>query len=150
MKYWNQPAAVCQQFAANEYVSACYKVRCITPNGNAAYRYLAADTNHSGAFDEGDDIIFNPQKFNQRYVAGCSGTHVIQITGNPSDIQANGFAVNLDKPFQECQHPIYFWYGDVIDVSKPGYHVNETAYTDVHCTDLSAANAFVHDGANMS
>jgi len=150
MRTWTIPQAHAQQFIANEYVSACYQVRCITPNGNAAYRLLAADSNLSGAYDEGDDIVFNPQKFNQRYVAGCNGTHVIQITGDPSAIQSNGFAVNLDNPFTECQHPIYFWYGDVIDVSKPGYHVNETAYANVHCTDLSAANAFVHDPSNKS
>jgi len=150
MKSWTIPVAITQQFAANEYISACYQVRCITPNGNAAYRLLAADSNHSGAYDAGDDVIFDPQKFNQRYVAGCNGTHVIQITGDPSQIQSNGFAVNLDNPFTECQHPIYFWYGSVINVSKPGYHVNETAYADVHCTDLSAADAFVLDGANMS
>ena len=126
-------------------------MRCITPNNNAAYRHLVADTNKSGAYEAGaDDILLDPQKFNQRYVAGCNGTHTVQISGDPSAVRSNGFAVNLDNPFTECQHPIYFWYGDVIDVAKPGYHVNEVAYTDVHCTDLSMPDAFIHDTANKS
>ena len=55
MKIWNRPEAIAQQFAANEYVSACYNITCVTPNDNDWIKALYDDSNGNGVYDEGTD-----------------------------------------------------------------------------------------------
>ena len=40
MKKYVKPMMEGQMFTANEYVAACYKIKCTTPNGNSTYFYL--------------------------------------------------------------------------------------------------------------
>lgn len=51
---WSRPEAVVQEFAANEYVAACWKIKCNVPYGFAFY-----DVNGDGKYTkraDGDKI----------------------------------------------------------------------------------------------
>lgn len=146
MKNWNKPEAIGREFAANEYISACYNVWCVTPNNNAQFGALAADSNGNGVYDAGvDQIVYNPQDYGgATWMKGCGGTHDVRLEGKlPS---SNGFVIPTDV-FSNCTtEPIYFWYGDVIGENvEPENNFIE----NLHLTDLSRADAFT-DVSNKS
>ena len=47
-KVWQEPQVMVQPFVANEYVAACYRIRCTTPKDNGRFFYLFDDTNKNG------------------------------------------------------------------------------------------------------
>ena len=58
-KEYVQPIMSGEQFVPNEYVTACYKIRCRTPNDNDRFRYLYEDTNGDGKLDAGDKELYS-------------------------------------------------------------------------------------------
>lgn len=135
MKTWSIPQADVQPFAANEYVSACYSVLCVTPNNNAPQRYVYEDTNKNGTFEAGtDQLIFDAATIvSNKKFAGCGGRHPVTIRGGePSN---NGFIAPPDDPNNVV--PYLYWYGSVIDPAATG------TILDMHGTDLSRDDAII-------
>ena len=132
MKNWTNPVAIAQQFAANEYVSACFSVLCVTPNNNAEYRYVYEDTNKNGTFEQDIDklILDVPSIF-----AGCNGRHDVIIHGEVSDLKNNGFIAKHGAKYDV--EPFFYWDGHVIDPSASGWVL------DMHGTDLSRSDVIV-------
>jgi len=146
MKTWSIPAARTQQFAANEYVSACYNVWCVTPGDNSPFGILVADSNGNGAYDAGaDQVIYNPQDYGEAtWLAGCGGKHDVRLEG---DLPGNNGFVIPSAVFPNCStQPVYFWYGDVIGENV---QPENNFVANLHITDLSRADAFT-DVSNKS
>ena len=60
MKNWQLPVAAAEKFAANDYVAACWQIKCAGPNNNAYCTNLFADDNGNGQYDVGETSIANP------------------------------------------------------------------------------------------
>lgn len=97
-----------EEFVANEYVAACYKIRCTTPNNNSYYTKIYDDTNGDGVYNSGDKKIYEatgmfgiPEQFR-----GCNEWHkgVIRDTA-PA---ANGFVVKKEYG-KEVAVPVFWW-----------------------------------------
>jgi len=142
MKTWTLPTAIATKFAANDSVSACYNIWCVTPGNNSPYGALVADSNGNGVYDEGvDQIVYNPQDYGgATWLAGCGGQHDVRLDGAlPTN---NGFVIPTEV-FSKCGEakPVYFWYGDVIGQNvEPENNFIE----NLHITDLSRADAFTN------
>ena len=145
MKTWTNPVATAQQFAANEYVSACYTVKCITPLNNATFQRLCEDSNGNGKYDGNDidKVVFLPESYGMGVFSGCGGTHTIKIVGDVPTV-ANGFAVDKEKTHET--EPVFYWYGSVIGEVVPE---DKQHITNLHVTDLSVSDAITYIG-NMS
>lgn len=131
MKNWMMPMAVAQQFAANEYVSACYRIYCQSPQGNATVMAPKWDTNNNGVYDDTDEYIVTPPSWSGGLIYGCDGYH--DVTGEAAP--TNNSLVLLDGE----SLPVFSWFGSVIG-SVDG------AIEDFHFADLSAENAIIDDG----
>ena len=147
MKTWKIPEAKSQEFAANEYVSVCYNIWCVTPGNNTAFGALVADSNGNGQYDEGvDQMVYNPQDYGPAtWLKGCGGQHEVRLQGDALPTN-NGFVIPT-KVFSKCSTaPVYFWYGDVIGQNvEPENNFIE----NLHMTDLSRSDAFA-DVSNKS
>ena len=128
MKKWTLPMAVAQQFTANDYVAACYKIYCGGPNENAYNTNLFADNNGNGVYDEGETSIANPPYAGARF-KGCGGYHRVSGEGYPAN---NGF-VEQDGEYI----PVFYWFGDALEPTEDG------DMADFHFTDLSNPNAVI-------
>lgn len=130
MKTWTIPTANAQKFAANEYVSACFSVRCVTPNNNALGRYLYEDTNNSGTFEKDiDKCLFDPGIV----FDGCGGYHTVTIQGDPADLKNNCFIAMSNGEVI----PYFYWSGSVINPKEaPQLH-------DIHGTDLTRDDVII-------
>lgn len=147
MKTWQKPLAAAQTFAANDYVSACYYIKCLSPNGNAAYSIFASDSNGNGIYEPDIDATFwDPKTVGMNSTQGCGGTHLARIEGT---IANNGFAVTFDQETGAVTKAdaMFLWEGDVADPTSPG-----TKFTrGQHGTDLSVADAYrIDDETNFS
>lgn len=120
-KEYVRPVAVEKSFAANEYIAACYKIKCTTPNNNSSYTKLVDDTNGNGVYDSGDEVLV------ASYFTGCGKWHkgVIRDTA-PA---ANGFVVRTENvgsfwnpEIKEVAESVFWWHeslgGHTVD-----YHV---------------------------
>ena len=145
MKNWTIPTAISQQFAANEYVSACYSVMCVSPHGNAKYTHCYYDTNSNGLYDEGVDTLALDIKadFKFGWYRGCNGRHDVVVRG---DLPTNN-AVAVHKDGTNPTAPCYFWVGNVLGEFDP-----EKYYSgDIHVTDLTPEGAIIPaDNPNFS
>ena len=92
MKTWTNPSAVAQQFSANEYVSACFKLTCYTKNGST-YQDVYDDVNDNGVYDEGIDLALdvNDNGNNPSTAGRCPGYFTVDMMGS---LVVNGFAKN--------------------------------------------------------
>lgn len=99
-KTWEEPRIIVQDFVANEYVAACYKIRCTTPNGNSVYYRIYEDTNSNGKLDADDELIFRPWGG----FAGCNKWHKGVI--RDSAPTANGFVTG---PGGMNPTPVFYW-----------------------------------------
>lgn len=88
MKTWKMPAANAQQFAANDYVSACFKMSCkawptwINGGGDGTWTLidnLYDDTNGNGQWD-GKDV----DKLIISGVATCGAEMETHVVGDPN------------------------------------------------------------------
>lgn len=72
-KVWRRPEGVVQQFAANEYVAACWKINCNVPTG-----FGFIDNNGNDKYDREDT------KLTSNGVYGCGVWHT-GVQGVPGD-----------------------------------------------------------------
>ena len=116
MKAYVKPEMQVEEFRPSEYVAACYKIKCETPNGNSRYKSLAADTNGNGVYDAGEDEIVYTAKTS---FWGCGNWHKHVI--RDSAPTANGFVVRGRGADTETA-PVFYWeerFGD----GSIDYHV---------------------------
>ena len=129
MKIWTTPFAAGQMFAANEYVSACYKLDCYTKNASV-YQNVYADTNGNGVYDEGIDLEIDVN--DKPSAAGrCDGYFTMDLM---EDLVANGFAKN--KKTGEID-PVF-------------YTFDEAHNKHVHATPILSLGEFEADPSNKS
>ena len=136
MKNWQLPVAAAEKFAANDYVAACWQIKCAGPNNNAYCTNLFADDNGNGQYDVGETSIANPPYEGARFKA-CGGYQLVKGEGEP---QVNGF-VEQDGQYL----PVFYWLGDVMNPTEL-----DGEMADFHYTDLTQEGAFYHDPRNHS
>lgn len=120
-KTWMEPRIMVQEFVANEYVAACYNIKCTTPNNNDSYTRLYNDTNGNGTWDSGDELLYEYYGGGGFY--GCNKWHkgVIRDTA-PT---ANGFVVRKEWVGglkREDVATSVFWWKEKLGASSD-YHV---------------------------
>lgn len=102
-KKWVEPEILVQQFVANEYVAACYKIRCTTPEDNSTFYYLYDDTNNNGEWDKYDEMLYSP---NWGFV-GCNQWHKGVIQDEAPT--ANGFVTKGRNPSRDSSYAVFWW-----------------------------------------
>lgn len=122
-KTYVKPAIVGEKFIANEYVAACYKIKCTTPNGNDSYTAIYDDTNGNGIYDDDDMCVYNSNGFH-----GCGNWHKGVI--RDSAPTANGFVVKTERTglfpwdFEEkTVSESVFWWEEHLGNHSVDYHV---------------------------
>lgn len=117
-KVWQEPKVMVQPFVANEYVAACYRIRCRTPKNNGYFTYLFDDSNQNGAWDSEDTRLMDG------LFHGCNEWHsgVIQKEAP----KANGFVTYSSSPTNFLggsneSHAVFWWKEDL--GSTYDYHV---------------------------
>lgn len=121
-KKYKRPMASQTIFQANEYVAACYKIRCTTPNYNAKFHYLYEDTNKNGVYDQEDSLVYS----NILGFRGCNKWHKGVIKSEAPT--ANGFV----KTRRGTAYSVFYWKehlsNDSVDyhVMTPGHENYET------------------------
>ena len=132
-KKYVAPVMECEEFVANEYVAACYSIKCVTPTvtgNNQMFQYLINDTNENGIWDgftELDCIYDIDDHPDEDGFVGCSEYHDAQFDELPS---ANGFVIQGYETtegnwwlYEDAEaYPVYWWYGASGD-DKP-FHVS--------------------------
>ena len=114
-KKWVEPEILVQQFVANEYVAACYKIRCTTPDDNSKFYYLYDDTNNNGKWDKGDQILYS----REGGFVGCNKWHKGVIRNEaPTE---NGF-VTRGTNLKKYQPYAVFWWNEDLGATSD-YHV---------------------------
>lgn len=111
-KRWEAPRILVQQFVANEYVAACYKIKCTTPNGNKTYYKLYADSNNNNKLDKNDKLLYK----NIGGFYGCNKWHKGVIQDNPPI--ENGFVTD----YWGNNESAVFWWKEQLG-SSVDYHV---------------------------
>ena len=109
---YERPLATQSIFQPNEYVAACYKIKCTTPNNNASYNYLIDDTNKNGVYDKGDTIVYS----NRWSFRGCNNWHKGVIKSEAP--VANGFV----KTNSGRAYPVFYW-KEHLSNDSVDYHV---------------------------
>ena len=115
MKKYIKPLMKNEVFRSNDFVAACYKIKCTTPNNNAYFNYLYDDTNNSGELDTGDTRLYYSNGFK-----GCNKWHIGVIQDEAPT--ANGF-VSTKKVNSKSNtiKEVYWWSEDLGSTSD--YHV---------------------------
>lgn len=98
-----RPTMVGERFVANEYVAACWKIKCNVPEG---YGYI--DNNGNGRFNPGDKLLTSKSSI-VNGVHGCNKWHT-GVKGVPGD----GPEPNaMWHPFSwfgtEKDYRVYYW-----------------------------------------
>lgn len=116
-KEYVTPRIYGEEFVANEYVAACYKIKCATPIGNRIYHYLYDDTNKNGELDSGDEMIYS----DLIGFYGCKEWHKGVI--RDSAPEANGFVTNIpyNKYTGDLTSEKVFWWEEKLG-SNIDYH----------------------------
>ena len=102
-KKWVEPEILVQQFVANEYVAACYKIRCTTPKDNSTFYYLYDDTNNNGIWDKYDRKLYT----NMLGFKGCNKWHKGVIRDEAP--KANGFVTKGIIPGLDQSYAVFWW-----------------------------------------
>ena len=119
---WKEPRIEVQKFIPNEYVAACYRIKCTTPRDNASYKYIYADSNNNGIWDQSDQQIYS----NKLGFRGCNQWHKGVILDEPPT--ANGFVTTGRNPdgWGVQSESVFYWYENLghqyedIHVMTPG------------------------------
>ena len=118
-RVYENPRMVVEQFEANEYIAACWKINCNVPIG-----YGYQDTNGNREYDSNGDVLLTPGNNNSpNTVWGC-GTWHNGVEGVPGDgPEANA----MWHPYSGgSDYEVYYWR----DGDRP---------TDVHFSKVSDA-----------
>ena len=124
-KRYERPLASVEIFRANEYVAACYKIKCTTPNGNDWFDYLYEDTNKNEKWDSQDRLISH----DIRRFKGCNKWHNGVIQSEAPSV--NGFVVKKKKSGYQS-YSVFYWEekfgGNTLDYHQmtPGNESYET------------------------
>ncbi|MGM9586147.1 MAG: hypothetical protein ACI3VA_01480 [Candidatus Limivicinus sp.] len=113
---WEKPRIEVQKFIPNEYVAACYKINCTTPNGNSKYYYLYDDTNGNGVWDNSDELLYG----NWFGFTGCNSWHKGVIRDEAPT--ANGFVTDGTNTASNRSDAVFWWYEKFYNGSV-NYHV---------------------------
>ena len=142
MKTWTIPVAVGQQFAANEYVSACLNVRCSVDGLKTGYTIVALDDNGNGVYDAGVDTALFDR--GGKLARCCDGYHPVTLNGD-MPLESNGVVV---RGSDGENIPVYLWFGDAFDYVMP----EGNTLADFHVTNLARADEFIipADNPNFS
>lgn len=103
MKTYIKPIMESELFAANQYISACYRIRCTTPNRNDTFYYLYDDSNDNGVWDSKDKILYS----NRWGFSGCNRWHSGVIQDNPPE--ENGFVTRGTNPDRNSSYAVFWW-----------------------------------------
>ena len=103
MKNYVKPMMESEAFAANEYIAACYRIRCTTPQGNSTFYYLFDDSNDNGIWDSEDKQLYR-RLFG---FSGCNRWHDGVIQDNPPE--ENGFVTRGKNPDRYTAYPVFWW-----------------------------------------
>lgn len=103
MRAYVKPMMDSEVFVANEYVAACYKIKCTTPNRNDTFYYLYDDTNDNGVWDSGDSLLYSVW-FG---FSGCNRWHNGVIQDNPP--KENGFVTRGTNSNKDKAYSVYWW-----------------------------------------
>lgn len=110
-----RPTAVVENFAADEYVAACYKIYCETPNNNSKY---------TSVYYNGSS---NPVYSNGWGFTGCGRYHNGVVQDDPPT--ANGYV----KDSRGNTAPVFVWEeklgGNTVDVHV--MNPNGAGYEDI-------------------
>lgn len=89
-RIWAKPMAVVEQFMANEYVAACYKIKCNVPSGNQLWN----ETNGVDGLQTSRGIGYSADtKLLDSYgMRGCNKWHIGVIRAD--DPELNGYWVS--------------------------------------------------------
>lgn len=142
MKKWNQPMAQAQQFIANDYVSACYNIKCKADNSiewpGTCFKKAVLDTNGNGIYDaDGDSLFYESGGF---YC--CNQYHTVKVSGSVPN-QHNAFLIDTEGNAT----PVYLWIGDAIGENPDSSGVIK----GFHCTSFDVEGSVVPaDNANFS
>ena len=120
-KEWESPRVLVQEFVPNEYVAACYKIKCTTPNNNSRYYYLYDDTNKNGTLDAEDELKYsNPgiMGFGGGFT-GCGRWHKGIIKDEAPT--ANGFVTKAPYGSSNAQPAAIYWWEENLG-SSIDYH----------------------------
>lgn len=111
-KKYERPVASQTIFQANEYVAACYKIKCTTPNNNASFKYLYEDTNKNKVYDREDRLVYS----SRGSFRGCNNWHKGVIKSEAPT--ANGFV----KTSRGTAYPVFYW-KEHLSNDSVDYHV---------------------------
>ena len=103
-KVWRRPLTRVQQFEANEYVAACYRIKCTTPQRNSTFYYLYDDSNDNGRWDSGDRLLYSNRWGG---FSGCNRWHSGVIQDNPPE--ENGFVTRGTNPNWDKAYAVFWW-----------------------------------------
>lgn len=109
-KKWEKPRIEVQEFIPNEYVAACYKIRCTTPNNNGYFYRIYDDTNKNNVLDKDDKRLY----YNIMGFQGCNEWHKGVIQDDAPT--ANGFVKSGDRVYS------VFWWKESLGADSD-YHV---------------------------
>lgn len=113
MKKYIVPRMNNEIFVSNGFVSACYKIKCTTPHGNASYINLYDDSNGNGKLDDKDKQLYH----SIWGFRGCNKWHNgIIIDEAPV---ANGF---VTQGLKEIRIDSIYWWEEELGASSD-YHV---------------------------
>lgn len=100
-----RPTMVGERFVANEYVAACWKIKCNVPDG---YGYI--DNNGNSKFDSNDKLLTSKNVLGRpKIVSGCGKWHT-GVSGVPGDGPTqNAMWHPVSILGREKDYPVYFW-----------------------------------------
>lgn len=91
-KQYEHPMVVVEGFVPNEYIAACYNIKCNVPYG---YGYL--DNNRNGEYDRGDTKLATGE--------GCGTYHT--ASGLPETLTANAMWHTNNSRRDDV--PVFWW-----------------------------------------
>lgn len=103
-KKWENPRVMIQGFVPNEYVAACYKIKCTTPQNNGTFYYLYDDSNGNKKWDKDDELLYSRRLGGFQ---GCNKWHKGVIQDNPPT--ENGFVTRGNDPRRDKAYAVYWW-----------------------------------------
>ena len=104
-KIWTAPKAEVEQFMANEYVAACYKINCNVGDFNTLWN---ESNNVEGLQTEGKNGVPADEQllsYASRY--GCQKWHNGVI--RDSDPELNGYIVSYSLTGRKTVTPVFWW-----------------------------------------
>ena len=104
MKNYVKPMMESEAFVANEYIAACYRIKCTTPQRNSTFYYLYDDSNDNGKWDSSDRLLYSNRWGG---FSGCNQWHDGVIQDNPPE--ENGFVTRGTNSRRDKAYAVFWW-----------------------------------------